>query len=143
MLFNGEKWKNLLVKSFFCGEKILLVNMLHSEKVRKPSQGVEKTYVNQNAYMPVWITFVDKSVDNVENLCFSTGIFRFFPLIHPFSRCIPDCITRKKSAVFRVMLPCESGGFLSQFPRKSWHFHQAARFLPLFDATCRQIFVQL
>jgi len=49
--------------------------MLHREKVRKLSEDVEITYVNQNGYFPVWTTPVEKPVDNVEKSCFSTGIF--------------------------------------------------------------------
>ena len=53
------------------------------EKVAKPSKAVVHVYVNQKPNIHripgMWITPVDKAVDNVENFDLSTGI----PAIHP------------------------------------------------------------
>ena len=48
------------------------------EKVGRPSTFVEKNYVNRFVYRSVWITPVEKSVDNVEKYEFSTVIHRLW-----------------------------------------------------------------
>ena len=62
----------------FCTKKSLVVIITTCEKVEKPSKAVASVYVNQipHIHSPscMWITPVDKVVDNVENSELSTGI---------------------------------------------------------------------
>ena len=69
------------------------------------SEAVEITYVNRFAYDTVWISAVDKSVDNVENSWFSTVIFLFFRSPEMYGPCITGCIIWVKRDDIRVMLP--------------------------------------
>ena len=112
----------MLVKPFFSVEFFHIVNILHIEKVGSLSSSVEIIYVNQNGYPQfffLWTTPVDKSVDNVENLCLSTAILGFLLFVTLFYTCITVCIHGKNSLVFRIMSPLEPEVFSLLFSRKS------------------------
>jgi hypothetical protein len=106
---------NFLSSPIFLHPKTTLVNMLHREKVRKPSQGVEITYVNQNGYFPVWITSVEKSVDNVEKSCFSTGILGIFPVVRPPDNMHKRLHNFEKSAFFSCYVATGIRGLFPHF----------------------------
>jgi len=54
------------VKREFFRQKFSTGEMIKGEKVGNLSVGVEKTYVNRICISGVWISAVEKSVDNVE-----------------------------------------------------------------------------
>ena len=118
--------------------------MIKGEKMGILSKTVETTYVNRFACFVMWITSVDKSVDNVENSWFSTAIFPFYPRWPPFGICIRLWITEWIFSVTCVL--CRQGNpcfFFANFGEKVGIFPKRASLCRLFFRKSKNFLLDL